>query len=263
MSRPKSGFLAEHGDRIRIMYVEENKSMQEIADELKTNVQRIYRSLASLRIKTRSKSEAQKNALSQKRATHPTLGKKLSDEQKQNLSKSIAEAWANLSEEEYQKRVQQSKDQYAKMSKTKKDKLQKAATKGILKAAKEGSKLERFLLDKLTESGYNVVFHKKGYIINDKLEIDLLLPAQKIAIEVDGVYHSEDIFGDLAKVINKDNEKNGLLLNEGYVVIRLSNTTGSDSAHYFRRKFEQLLEVIKKIEDVFPPQDKRLIKLEE
>lgn len=263
MSRPKSGWVAEHADIIRKMYVEEDKSMQEIADVLKTNVQRVFRALKSLQIERRSRSEAQKNALKTGRTTHPTAGKPLSEENKKNLSEALAKAWANLSPEEYQKRQETSRKQYAKMSDKKKNNLRHAAAVGVLKAAKEGSKLEHFLVDGLTELGYNIVFHKKGAIINDKLEIDILIPSLKIAVEVDGIYHSENVFGDLAKVKNKDSEKNGLLLNNGYVMIRLSNTSKSDSQYYFNKKLNQLVTAIKAIEQEFPPADRRLIYLGE
>ena len=149
------------------------------------------------------------------------------------------------------------------MSDKKRQNLQHAAAVGVRKAAENGSKLERFLVDRLTALNYNVVTHKKGLIINENLEIDILLPSLRIAVEVDGVFHSENVFGDLGKVINKDNEKNGLLLAAGYVMIRLANTSKSDSQYYHNRKLEQLLTAIRKIEQEFPPQDRRLIYLGE
>ena len=266
MPRPKSGFVAEHGETIRNLYVNEDYSMKQIVEYfsergVQVNTQRIWRALKELRVERRSASESQKNALATGRATHPTAGKPLSESNRQNLSKSIGKRWSEVSDEERARRAAKARENYANMSDRKKKQLHHKAAVAVRKAAEQGSKLELFLVDKLEQSGYNVVFHKKGYIINDNLEIDILLPANKIAIEVDGVYHTEDVFGDLPKVINKDHEKNGLLLNMGYIVIRLSNTAKTCSLYYMEKKWSQLNTVLEKIKNEFPPADQRLIYL--
>ncbi len=263
MARPKSGWVAQNAEIITRLYLDENKSLQEIADQLQTNVQRVFRALKALSIKTRSKSEAQKNAIKTGRSTHPSAGKPLSDKNKKALSESIAKAWQNMSPEERTRRSEMAKKQYSEMSDRQREVLRYNAALAIREAGKNGSKLERFLLDALTGEGYNVVFHKKGAIINAELEIDILLPAKKIAIEVDGIFHTENVFGELGKVTSRDNQKNGLLLAAGYVVIRLENTKKTCSMHYQNKKLTQLLEAIKKIENEFPPKDQRLIFLKD
>ena len=59
-------------------YCEDKKSWREIAKMLDTNSNRVRRDAAKLGIESRSRSDAQKLALSQGRQTHPTEGKKLS-----------------------------------------------------------------------------------------------------------------------------------------------------------------------------------------
>lgn len=262
MSRPKSDWAETNKEELYRLYVTEENSIPQIAEKLGVNSQKVYRSLNELRIKTRSRSEAQAVALKHKRATHPTKDRgELSLETRTKLSESIAKSWANISEEEKQRRSEVGKKQYENLSEKKKRDLHYSAACAIRISSVAGSKLERFLVDKLAGLSYNVVSHRKGYIINENLEIDILLPAQKIAIEVDGVFHSENVFGELGKVIHRDEQKNGLLLAAGYVVIRLENTSKSCSLHYKNKKLAQLLECIQKIEKEFPPLDFRLIRL--
>lgn len=264
MPRNKSSFDHLYSDKIRQLYVFEKKSIPQITEYFKSigvpcNNQKIWRNLRSQMIQPRDPSTAQQLALKTGRAKHPTEGKSLSEENKKHLSESIGKRWEEISPEERQRRSEAAKIAYNERSDKDKRKMHEKAAKAVRKAAEEGSKLERFLVDELSERGYQVVFHKKGYIINENLEIDILLPAEKIAIEVDGVWHSKDIFGDLSKVKYKDNEKNGLLLSMGYVVIRLANTAKTCSLYYMSKKLTDLLEAIDKIKKEFPPLDSRLI----
>ncbi len=250
------------------MYVIEEKSIPEINEYflsigVSSNTQKIWRTLKTLRVERRTPSESQKLALSNSRATHPTKGKPLSEANKKNLSEALGKRWASISDEERTRRAEKSKEHYNSLSDRKRKTLHHKAAQAIRKAGVDGSKLELYITEKLTELDYKVVFHKKGAILNENLEIDILLPAQKIAIEVDGIYHVEDVFGDLGKVSHRDSEKNGLLLAAGYVVIRLANTAKTCSQYYMSRKLEQLLAVIRKIEVEFPPLDSRLIYLAE
>lgn len=268
MPRPKSNFVSLYGELIRKMYVNENKSIPEINEHILSlnipcNTQKIWRALKEMRVERRTPEEAQKLALSNGRAKHPTEGKPLSEENKKHLSESLGKKWAEITDEERTRRAERSRAQYNGLSDRKRKNLHHKAAQAIRQAGIEGSKLERYLVDELSKLNYKVVFHKKGAILNEDLEIDILLPAQKIAIEVDGIYHVEDVFGDLGKVSNRDSQKNGLLLAAGYVIIRLSNTAKTCSQYYMSRKLAQLLEVIQQIEKEFPPLDGRLIYISE
>ncbi|MEO1835581.1 MAG: hypothetical protein ABGZ49_08815 [Akkermansiaceae bacterium] len=142
--------------------------------------------------------------------------------------------------------------------------LRKAAAEAVRKAGKEGSKMEKFLHRELTEGGYSVIFHKKGLIPNDRLEVDLFLPGLKVAIEVDGPSHFFPIWGEanLQKHVRADAHKSGLLLGAGYVVLRIKHLTKSVSNKSQRVMLEAVLDCLEKIKAEFPPKGKRFIELE-
>jgi len=218
-----------------------------------------------LDVKLRDKSEAQKIALEAGRSEHPTEGRKMTEEHRRAQGASISAAYENASQEEKERRSKLAQERYFNKPEEERAALRRKASTGVLEAAVKGSKLERFLLDKLSNLGYSVVFHKKGYILNENLEIDLLIPSLKIAIEVDGVFHMEDVWhnGSLERTKKKDNEKNGLLLGAGYVVIRLSNTAKSCSKYYMRERLSVLVECLEKVKNNFPELKDRLIYLGE
>lgn len=257
-------YAAEYGERIQKEYYE-GKSLGMLAKEYGTYVQKIFRVLKKLNTTFRSKSEAQTLALQEGRSDHPTEGKKMSADQKRALGIAISTSYEHSSQEDKDRRSEAARNRYNARSDDDKAKLRKKANKAILESAVKGSKLERFLLDQLTKLGYSVVYHKKGFIINEHLEIDLLIPGLKVAIEVDGVFHSEDVWGNgsLAKVQFKDSEKNGLLLSAGYAVIRLSNTAKSCSQYYMRERLNVLVNCLEEIKLVFPAEENRLIRLGE
>jgi len=114
------------------------------------------------------------------------------------------------------------KENWNKMSDSDKYELQKKAAQAVRIAAKEGSKIEKFLLDKLTDGGYNILFHAKIIPQND-MEVDLYLPDLKTVIEIDGPTHFFPIWGEtnLQKHVKSDSKKDGLILNSGMVMIRI------------------------------------------
>ena len=150
------------------------------------------------------------------------------------------------------------------MSEVERDNLRKVAAEAVRRAAKEGSKMENFLLDKLTHAGYDVIFHKTGLIPSENLEVDIFLPAINTAIEIDGPAHFLPIWGEenLQKHINSDAHKSGLLLSSGFVIIRIKHLTKSLSEKHKRDVLDQLLALLKKISNSFPPKHKRYIELE-
>lgn len=263
MSRPiKNRYMLREMDEISKAY-EGGKSALEIAKEYGTYVQKIYRILAKAGCKRRTNSEAQKLALEEGRSVHPTEGKKSSEEVKIKISNSVSKSWKEMSEEDLEAPKAKTRAQYEAMSDEERENLRTLAAKAILVASREGSKLEKFLLAELTKFGYKVVYHKKGFIINDKLEVDILIPSLKVAVEVDGIYHSLDVHanGSLGKVQFKDNEKNGLLIAHGYVVIRLANLAKTCTPSYMRERRDTLLAKLEEIKGTFPPEGSRLIQL--
>lgn len=88
---------------INSLYVTEKKSFADIATIYGTYSNRIRRDAKKLQINIRDKSEAQKNALTTGKHSHPTKGKTRSSETKEKIGLSVLQSWENLSDEEIEK----------------------------------------------------------------------------------------------------------------------------------------------------------------
>lgn len=212
----------EQGQLIIELY-DEGYGTTEIAARLNTYPNKINRFLVKSGRKLRTRSEAQKLALEKGTTQHPTEGKKRSEEEKVNISKGLADWWDKLDDEEKERRRQLAKDIWDSRPLELQDRVKNLAAQGLGKASKEGSQLEKFLKKELAKRGYNVIYHKTGLIQNSNLEVDIFLPNEKLVIEIDGPTHFFPIWGEerLRKVQESDTEKNGLLLANGFTVLRL------------------------------------------
>jgi very-short-patch-repair endonuclease len=243
-------------------YGKEQLSFAEIASMYSTYSNKIRRDATKLGIKIRTKSEAQKIALTSGRHKHPTKGEKRSDEVKQKIGRGIMESWENLTEQELNTRKAKARENWDKLSDDEKENLVHKANLAVRKSSDEGTKLEKFLLAKLLAVGYRTEFHKEQFLSNTKLQIDLFLPSINVAIEIDGPSHFSPIWGEdaLSKNIKYDNKKNGLILGRGMVLIRIKQTKD-----YSPSRAEiiasQLLNELKKIQDSFPGPKDRLIEI--
>lgn len=244
------------------MYNEDNKSTYEIAKQLNTYPNKINRTLKKHGVEMRDKSSAQKNALQTGRSPHPTQGKKRSLQEKVKISSALSDYWEGMDEKERNRRCEQAKKTWEAMSAKQKENMRAKGTRAIQLAAKEGSKLEKFIQKRLMDLNYDVKIHQV-IIPAEKLEIDLYIPELKTIIEVDGPSHFLPIWGEerLQKQMNADLRKSGTLLSKGFVVIRIK-TTGKDS---LKRK-EDIINVIhghlQSIEKKFPARSKRFIEVE-
>lgn len=238
------------------LYTKEKKSTHEIAKMLDTYPNKIRRVLLKHGIHLKDRSEAQKNAILNGSAKIPTKGKKRSQEEKLRISQSLSHYWENMSDQEYSDVVSCAKQRWSQMSEQEKTNMYNAAITAIQTAGKEGSKLEKYLLKELTKGGYKVDFHKKGLIPNHKLEIDLYLPELRAIIEVDGPSHFLPIWGEekLQKQIKADEQKTGLILSKGFIVIRIKNLSDSVSLHAQENLKNSLIETLNRIK-VKPPKD--------
>lgn len=241
-----------------------NRSMQDIADELGTNRQRVRRALVKHGIQSKDKSAAQRAALEAGRAEHPTEGKTRSEEVKLRIAESVAEDWANADEATLKARSDKAKLQWEAMPEHERERLLKIARDAVRNASKEGSQLEKHLREGLTKAGYDVRYHVKGLVPNQNLEIDILLPELSTVIEVDGPSHFLPIWGpeSLTRNIQADLNKTGLLLSQGLVVIRVKQMTSNVSTLLKRRLLESVLAEVVKVKKKFPSKNKRLIELE-
>jgi very-short-patch-repair endonuclease len=246
------------------LYSQQSKSMQEIAEMLNTYPNKIRRILIKHGVKILTKSEAQFNALQKGRAKIPTAGKVRTKEEKLKISKKLHERWANLNEEEYQTCVDKAKERWANLSQSKKEEMASAAIEAIRKAGKEGSKLEKFLSDELRMLGHKIEIHKKNLLVNENLEIDMYFPEFKAIIEIDGPSHFLPIWGEekLQKQIKADQNKTGLILSKGFIIIRVKNLSDSLSLIKQEELKHRILSILSDIKDKYPEKSKRYIEIE-
>jgi very-short-patch-repair endonuclease len=238
----------EKQNLINKLYINDKKSFQQIADQLNTYANKVRRDAKKFNISVRDKSEAQKNALLTGISAHPTQGKKRSESTKNKIGESVLNSWKNLSDKELKDRKRKAKKQWENMSQDQKEHMLKLANDAVRQSSKVGSKLEKFLLDKLIAGGYRVEFHKEHSILNTKLQIDLFIPKLNVAIEVDGPSHFLPVWGDdaLSRNIKYDNKKTGLLLGKGCVLIRIKQTRDFSPTRA-QKIFESLDSLLKNI----------------
>jgi len=241
---------AEKHSLLNKYYIKENKSFQQIASMYHTYANKIRRDAMKFGIKSRNKSEAQKNALESGAHKHPTKGTNRLDSTKIKIGKGVMKSWDNLSEKEIAHRKQQAKNKWNQLSDHEKQHRLNLANQAIRNSSKVGSKLEHFLLKHLIKDGYKVDFHKEQILSNTKLQIDLFLPTMNIAIEVDGPSHFLPVWGEEALKKNQkyDQKKTGLIIGKGLKLIRVKQT------HNFSRSrslvlYDKLLLAIAKIQD--------------
>lgn len=204
-------------------FIEKEKSTSQIAKEVGTHPNTVRRALIKHGYALRDKSEAQRLALANKTAKHPTAGRKRTEEEKAKICTGTYEYWQNISASDKAKWCKMKQAEWKELSEEEKDKRYKLAAKAIRETVSSGSRLERYLVVELRERGYRVEFHKENFLLNTKLQTDLLLPNDRIVIEIDGISHYEPIYGQekLEKQKRADAEKNGLLLANGFHIIRL------------------------------------------
>lgn len=246
------------------MMYREGKSSYQIAEHFGTYSTKILRALKYLGEETRSYKDAQKLALETGRSKHPTEGISPSQETRDRISEKRSEAWDKITPEERERLSQISKTQWENMTDAEKKTLRDLAGEAVRAAAKTGSKTERFVRKGLTEAGWTVRFHDKTLLTNKELEIDLFVSDLKTAIEIDGPAHFLPIWGEesLQKHQRADAEKTGLLINNGYVIVRVKQMTKSLSQIKMRNVLSRILEELDKIAEQFPDEASRLIEIE-
>lgn len=251
-------------EEILDMYYNQDLSTYAIAEKLGTYPGKIGRVIKKSGNKLKSARDAQLAAMKSGRNIHPTAGKKHDQQTKNKISDKIYNNWQRISDEDRQKRVDKAKLQWYNMTEEERKTLRDAAAEAVRKAAKEGSKMELFLLYELKSLGYDVIFHKHGLIVNTNLEVDLFIPSLSVAVEIDGPAHFEPIWGEdsLQKHIRSDAHKSGLLLSEGFVVIRIKHITRNLSEKQKRLALDSLIVVLDRIKESFPKKGDRYIELE-
>lgn len=256
--------LPEYVNEIIKLHEVDKWSTYQIAEKYGTYPNKINRLIRKYGGKIKNRSEAQKDALANGRAKHPTQGQEVKEDTRRKIAISMNKFWDELPDEERQKKVDQAKQNWNNMSDEQRHLMSRLASAAIRQAAKDGSKLEQFLQTKLNDLGYNVIYHKKHFVENTKLELDLFLPDKKIVIEVDGPSHFLPIWGEdkLQKTIASDAAKTGLLLSKGFCVIRIKNMVDDFTLIHQIKVIDNLLPLLRQIEDKFPDKGYRYFELE-
>lgn len=237
-------------------YTQDELSTSFLAKKYRTNPKRIGVILKKHGVKLRDKSEAQSLALKHNRAKHPTKGTVRDESTKLAISEKLASSWNKISQEEYDRRVENSRERWNNIPIEDREEMTRAGCEAIRVASKEGSKLEKYVCEKLEENGIKVLFHKKGLIINDNLELDLFVPSAKAGVEIDGPSHYFPIWGEekFKKHIQADQDKNTLLLKSGYSIVRVKNIEKNNSQSFQRKVVTKLLEVLVQLQENKEPQ---------
>lgn len=231
-------------------YIQEKKSLADIATEYSTYANKIRRDAIKLKIPLRDKSAAQANALKTGTHKHPTKGTARSSDTKNKIGKSLINSWTNLDDNSKTKRKQKAKLAWESKSDDDKAQMLRKANLAVRETSKVGSKLEKFLLNELIKLGLTPEFHKEQTLANTKLQIDIYLPTISTAIEVDGPSHFLPVWGEdaLAKNQNYDNKKTGLILGKGMFLIRIKQTKDFSPTRA-QLIFDQLKDIIEQIQN--------------
>lgn len=215
---------------VRKLYLDQGLSMRKVASTLKVPLATLSRFMKKHGIGARDKAAAQKNYLRDN--THQMKGRKHTEETKKKISHRLGEFWDNLSDderEEVKRRIGAGwKRKWAAMSDQERRLTMEDLSNKARDAQGKGSRLERFIAEELRKRGYIVEERSTNYTAGKDFEVDLALPTERIAIEVDGPTHFLPIYGDehLAQQQERDARKDDMINATGYSVLRILDNNG-------------------------------------
>lgn len=211
----------------------------------------------------RTKGEAQSLNIKTGKVPHPTKGTVRDFDTKLKISEKLQKRYENMTEVEKNQRSVESKENWDKRTDQEKLDFMSQGHKAIRDAAEVGSKMEHYLVQEILEAGFMAAHHKNRMLSNTNLEVDILVSDIKTVIEVDGPSHQLPIWGDesLEKRKRSDEEKNGLLLNAGYVVIRFKFNNSKMSIFKQNEAKNNLITILQDIKTEFPSDENRYIEV--
>ena len=233
---------------VRRLYQDQGLSLRKVATELKVSLATLSRFMKRCGIPTRNKASAQKNFL--KSNDHQMKGRSHSDETKKRISHGLGEFWENLSDDEadaLKKHIGSAwKRKWEAMSENERQTMMQDLANKAKDVAGQGSRFERFVAEQLRLRGYTVEERSINYIAGKDFEVDVALPKDMIAIEVDGPSHFLPIHGEeaLQKQQERDERKNQLVMSAGYNILRIRDNNGALS-QLRMDKIEQAIKEIK------------------
>jgi very-short-patch-repair endonuclease len=216
---------------VRRLYYDQGLSMRKVAKELKIPLATLSRYMKKHGVESRDKGQAQKNFL--KTNDHQMKGRTHTAETKKKISHGLGEFWDNLTAEEEEalksKIGSAWKRKWAAMSEQERKHMMEALASKARGAQGGGSRLERYIAQELRDRGYVVEERSTHYTPGKSFEVDLALPTERIAIEVDGPTHFLPIWGTdkLAEQQKRDDRKDQLILSLGYSVLRIRDNNNA------------------------------------
>lgn len=213
-------------------------SLRKLSEKYGVTIGRLKRTLAKHGIGIRNKSEQQ--TFDYENGIRKRLTGKKDEATKVKISNTLASYWKNLSLEKRAEFAQKSREAWYNLDIDKVEEMREKAWAALRKTAEQGSRLEHYIVDHLRKDGYEVQTHITNLIPNEKLEVDILIPAYRIAIEVDGPAHFMPIWGEkrLNKTRSADTRKNGLLLGNNYSILRIKCLHTNISEYILRSCYE-------------------------
>jgi len=234
--------------QVRQFYLDEGLSMRAVAKKVGVPLATLSRFMKKHGIGARSKAQAQKNFL--KDHDHQMKGRKHSDETKKKISHSLGDFWDGLTDDEREEVKRKIGSAWQRKWAGMSDQERKLMMEGLSSRAKEtqgqGSRLERFIAEELRKRGHLIEERSTNYTSGKDFEVDLALPRELIAIEVDGPTHFLPIYGEehLTQQQERDARKDDMINATGYSVLRVRDNNGPLSQLRID-KIEQAIEEIK------------------
>ena len=242
--------MAEINEQIvRELYLEQGLSMRAVAKKVGVPLATLSRFMKRVGIGARSKGEAQKNYL--KEHDHQMKGRKHSDETKKKISHSLGDFWDSLDDEQREEVKRKIGSAWQRKWAGMSDQERKLMMEGLASKARDaqgnGSRLERFIAEELRKRGYTVEERSTNYTSGKDFEVDLALPKERIAIEVDGPTHFLAIYGDehLAQQRERDARKDDQVNAVGYNMLRVRDNNGPLS----QLRIDKIEQAIKEISE--------------
>jgi len=233
---------------VRQLYHTEGLSMRVVATKVGVPLATLSRFMKKHGIGARSKAQAQKNFL--KEHDHQMKGRKHTDETKKKISHSLGDFWDALSDdqrEEVKRKIGSAwQRKWAGMSDQERSLMMEGLATKAKAAQGQGSRLERFIAEELRKRGYLVEERSTNYTAGKDFEVDLALPKELVAIEVDGPTHFLPIYGEehLEQQQERDTRKDDMINATGYSVLRVRDNNGPLSQLRID-KIEQAIKEIK------------------
>lgn len=234
-------------DDVRRLYLQEGLSMRAVSVALKIPLATLSRFMKKHGISARNKAQAQKNFL--KENDHQMSGRKHSQETKAKISSSLGDFWDNLSEEDREAVKRKIGDAWRRKWAGMSEQDRKIMMHDLAAKAKQtqgkGSRLERFIAEELRSRNYTIEERSTNYTAGKDFEVDIALPLEMIAIEVDGPTHFLPIHGaeHLEKQKDRDARKDDMINSIGWSVLRIRDNNGPLS----QLRIQKIVEAIEEI----------------